>query len=66
MAEFTDRSMNDADGPMLAREVYAALLENSKAIDADQIPYALDRAVRKMREAGFHRSRWATYMHMGV
>ncbi|EIN09485.1 hypothetical protein PUNSTDRAFT_133277 [Punctularia strigosozonata HHB-11173 SS5] len=37
-------AMNDADGPVVARHVYEALLTGKETLDSDSIPYALDAA----------------------
>jgi hypothetical protein len=57
--------MHDQDGPRIAKWFYEALLEN-ETIDLDDIPYALDDAVQKLRQAGAPVGRWATYMHLGA
>ena len=57
--------MYDADGPRMAQWFYEALLEND-TIQLDDIPYALDTAVRKLRDDGAPATRWATYMHLGA
>ncbi|EIN09486.1 hypothetical protein PUNSTDRAFT_133278 [Punctularia strigosozonata HHB-11173 SS5] len=59
-------SMNDADGPLVARHVYSALFNGSDALQPDVIPYALDAASQELRESGARPSRWATYIHMGI
>jgi hypothetical protein len=41
--------MGDADGPDLAKWFYEVLMSN-EIIDADAVAYALDSAVRKLRE----------------
>jgi hypothetical protein len=65
--EFTSlpRSMGDKDGPFVAKEVYAELLQEP-TLKPDDIPYALDAAVRKLRATGVPPSRWATFIHMGA
>lgn len=61
------RSMNDEDGPFIAKIVYKELLQGDTAIIAiDKVPYALDLAVRKLRESGAPPYRWAPYIHMGA
>lgn len=61
------RSMNDADGPIVANTIYEALYEGeSEFLDPDVVPYALDEAVGKLRRMGLHRSRWAPYVHIGI
>jgi hypothetical protein len=57
--------MNDADGPKMAQWFYEALLEKEE-IELDDIPYALDSAVQKLRQSGAAPGGWATYMHWGA
>ena len=57
--------MADADGPKMAQWFYEALLEH-EVIQLNDIPYALDTAVQKLKESGVSRNRWATYMHWGA
>ncbi|KDR74355.1 hypothetical protein GALMADRAFT_250222 [Galerina marginata CBS 339.88] len=60
-------TMNDNDGPEVARSIYEELFKNSDyVLDANLIPYALDSAVRKLQRKGIHASRWATYIHVGM
>jgi hypothetical protein len=59
------RSMNDLDGPFIAERVYRAIFRDGK-LDLSAVPYALDAAVRELRESGAHPSRWATYVHVGA
>jgi hypothetical protein len=56
--------MNDEDGPSLARAVYGRLLGNDQ-LDLEDVPYALDAAVRELRGAGVPATRWALFVHMG-
>jgi hypothetical protein len=56
--------MNDEDGPDVARCVYEALLEH-ETLDLDDVPYALDLAVQRLRERGVPEARWASFVHMG-
>jgi hypothetical protein len=60
--------MNDTDGPSIAEWFYDALLSESEegGVNLDAIPYALDFAVRKLRESGASPGRWATFIHMGA
>lgn len=59
--------MGDADGPTIAKHIYQALFDgNSEYLDPDLIPFALDAAVRELRENGVHPSRWAPYVHVGI
>jgi hypothetical protein len=59
--------MGDADGPVVAQEVYKGLFSGDEEfIDLDTIAYALDAAVSKLRADGLHPSRWAPYIHLGI
>jgi hypothetical protein len=57
--------MSDVDGPQIARWFYEALMEQEQ-LDLGHIPYALDRAVRRLRETGVPASRWSTFVHFGA
>lgn len=57
--------MNDADGPLVAQTVYSELLKTDSWEAAD-VPYALDSAVRNLREQSAPAYRWAPYIHMGA
>jgi hypothetical protein len=57
--------MRDADGPKMAQWFYETLLEN-ETINLEDVPYALDAAVQKLRRTGAPVTRWATYMHWGA
>ena len=57
--------MNDVDGPFMAERIYRPIFKGGK-LDLAAVPYALDDAVRQLRESGAHASRWATYVHIGV
>jgi CHAT domain-containing protein len=60
-------SMNDVDGPVVAETVYRELFAgDGDELDFDVVPYALDAAIRKLREQGLEISRWAPYIHVGV
>ncbi|EIN04386.1 hypothetical protein PUNSTDRAFT_146593 [Punctularia strigosozonata HHB-11173 SS5] len=60
-------SMEDVDGPMIASHIYKELFHGgSEHLDPDIIPYALDSAVRKLREVETSPSRWAPYIHLGM
>jgi hypothetical protein len=56
--------MNDDDGPVFARRLYESLFERDQ-LDLDDIPYAVDEAVRALRASGVPASRWALFVHMG-
>jgi len=61
------RSMNDNDGPLVARTIYEELFKNPTAsLKPEIVPYALDLAVQKLQQNGVHPSRWATYIHVGI
>jgi hypothetical protein len=57
--------MSDYDGPRVAQWFYEVLLEK-ETIELDDIPYALDDAVRKLRDEGASPQRWATFIHTGA
>jgi hypothetical protein len=59
------RAMRDEDGPVMSKAFYEKLFEDD-TITADAIPYALDHAVRKLRESGTPVERWATFIHVGA
>jgi hypothetical protein len=56
--------MHDEDGPNVARWFYEALFARD-TLDLDDIAYALDRAIAKLREKGVPASRWAAFIHIG-
>jgi hypothetical protein len=59
--------MGDLDGPIIAKDVYQRLLHGeSDFLDAGIVPWALDEAVRKLREKGLPPLRWAPYIHIGI
>ncbi|KAF8951200.1 CHAT domain-containing protein [Flammula alnicola] len=61
------RTMNDNDGPEVARSIYEELFKHPyQVLDPDVVPYALDAAVQKLQKKGVHPSRWATYIHVGI
>ena len=53
------------DGPEMTQWFYEILLEKDD-IDLDDIPYALDEAIRRLRATGASPSRWATFIHVGA
>jgi hypothetical protein len=57
------RAMNDADGPIITTLFYKQLFQNS-VINVDDVPRALDRAVKELRDAGVPPERWATFVHI--
>jgi hypothetical protein len=56
--------MSDDDGPEIARWFYESLFAKEN-LDLDNIAYALDEAVTKLRETGVPASRWALFIHIG-
>ena len=58
--------MGDVDGPIIAETVYEELYPVGAVLDPDVVPYALDRAVQKLRARGLSASRWAPYVHLGI
>jgi hypothetical protein len=59
------RTMGDMDGPRMACWFYEALLRADN-LDLNDIPYALDEAVSKLRDSGVAADRWATFIHVGA
>jgi hypothetical protein len=57
--------MSDTDGPLVAQWVYETLLEK-EMFDLNDVPYALDDAVQRLRAQGVPAQRWATFMHTGA
>jgi hypothetical protein len=63
------RSMGDSEGPVVAESIYSAIFkdgEGAQHLDLEEVPYALDEAVRGMRQSGLDPSFWATYVHIGI
>jgi hypothetical protein len=56
--------MDDEDGPAVAKRVYERIFQNDY-LDLDDVPYALDEAVRDLRDSSVSAERWASYVHMG-
>ncbi|EIN05239.1 hypothetical protein PUNSTDRAFT_137922 [Punctularia strigosozonata HHB-11173 SS5] len=60
-------SMTDADGPEIARSIYQNIFSSeSDHIDPDDIAYALDEAITKLRIAQPEPFRWESYVHIGI
>jgi hypothetical protein len=57
--------MQDIDGPFIAQRVYGQICQNGE-IDYSAVSFALDEAIRELRESGVLASRWATFIHMGA
>lgn len=61
------RSMNDYDGPSVARRVYTELFKaGNDYLEANDVAYAVHEATRELRMSGIPHSRWATYIHIGM
>jgi hypothetical protein len=59
--------MEDVDGPRIAESVYEEVFKgDSECIDPDDIAYALDAAVRRLRQETKDPMRWAPYIHLGI
>jgi hypothetical protein len=59
--------MEDVDGPMIAEFVYRDIFESPSAwINPDDVAYALDAAVQRLRDNRPDPSRWAPYVHLGI
>jgi hypothetical protein len=56
--------MHDEDGPRLAQRFYEGLFAK-ESLELDDVPYALDEAIRSLRNEGVPARRWALFMHMG-
>jgi hypothetical protein len=59
------RAIADEDGPKVAQWFYEGLFAH-EILDGDAVAYALDTAVRKLRDSGVSLERWAPFIHMGV
>jgi hypothetical protein len=57
--------MSDEDGPLIADYVYDALFKEV-IFDLNVVPYALDDAVRHLREQKVKPERWSVFVHMGA
>jgi hypothetical protein len=59
--------MADTDGPVIAKTIYEEIFHGeSENLEPDTIPYALDAAVEKLRDARVPPVRWAPYVHYGI
>ena len=59
------RSIEDETGPIVAKIVYRELF-GKEVIDPEDIPYALDMAVRELRRRGYRPHQWAPFIHLGA
>jgi CHAT domain-containing protein len=63
------RYMGDLEGPVIAESIYSTLFNPNKesdVLDPNDVPYALDDAVQRLRSSGHDPNVWATYIHIGV
>jgi hypothetical protein len=59
--------MEDVDGPRVAKSLYEDVFKGeSEYINPDDIAYALDAAVRHLRDEVKDPMRWAPYIHLGI
>jgi hypothetical protein len=59
--------MQDVDGPRIAKSLYEDVFKSdSEYINPDDIAYALDAAVRRLRHEVKDPMRWAPYIHLGI
>jgi hypothetical protein len=59
--------MEDVDDPMIAEVVYKDVFKGPSGwIDPDDVAYALDAAVERLRAGHPDPSRWAPYIHLGI
>jgi hypothetical protein len=58
--------MNDADGPQISAWFYHKLFQCRGRVDLEDIPYALDDAVCRLRKQGVPIDRWSTFIHIGA
>jgi hypothetical protein len=59
--------MRDVDGPLVVATIYEQVFGGqSEFLDPDDIAYALDSAVQKLRRDGVHQTRWAPFIHVGM
>jgi hypothetical protein len=57
--------MSNKDGPLIADYVYEALFKEA-VFDLNVVPYALDDAVRILRDRNVDAERWSVFVHMGA
>jgi hypothetical protein len=59
------RAMDDIDGPFMAERIYRRIFIHG-VLNMAAVPYAVDEAIRELRDSGVSASRWATYVHFGI
>jgi hypothetical protein len=59
--------MEDVDGPRIAKSLYEDVFKGDlEYVNPDDIAYALDSAVRRLRDEVKDPMRWAPYIHLGI
>ena len=63
--------MGDRDGPHIAKTIYGKLFQEdletrTDYLEPDDIPYALDAAIKELQRKGLRPERWAPYIHIGL
>ncbi|KAJ7212683.1 CHAT domain-containing protein [Mycena pura] len=59
-------SMQDQDGPLVAKAVYSHLFRNGRQPQATDAAEALHLAVKNLREKNVSYERWVPFIHMGI
>ncbi|KAJ7218572.1 CHAT domain-containing protein [Mycena pura] len=59
-------SMNDLDGPIVAKAFYSHLFQNSRKPQATDAAEALHVAVKELKKQNIPYERWIPFIHMGV
>ncbi|KAJ6513546.1 CHAT domain-containing protein [Mycena vitilis] len=59
-------SMNDSDGPVVAKIVYSHLFRDGQEPLASDAAKALHLAVRELKRRGIPYERWVPFIHMGI
>lgn len=59
-------SMNDRDGPLIAKYFYSHLFRDGRQPQASDAAEALHLAVKELRKQGVPYERWVPFIHMGI
>jgi CHAT domain-containing protein len=59
-------SMNDQDGPQVARDFYSHLFKDGQIPQATDAAEALSVAVKELRKKNVPYERWIPFIHMGI
>ncbi|KAJ6514375.1 CHAT domain-containing protein [Mycena vitilis] len=59
-------SMNDSDGPVVAKIVYSHLFRDGQEPQASDAAEALHLAVRELKRRGVPYERWVPFIHIGI